>query len=247
MSTEMITLDERPAIAEQMVRLNDEAWPEFMHHDAIANRYWSVLMREFGEWQFALLEADEVVAVGHSLPVTWDGTSEGLPETWDAALEQGVTDGRQGRSANTLCASAAIVALEHRGRGLSEQVINGMKRLAAERGFRSLIVPVRPTWKVRYPLTPMERYVEWRRPDGAPLDPWLRVHWRLGGEVLRVAHCSMLIEGTVAEWEQWTGMAFPESGDYVVPGALQPVAVDRERDIGRYEEPNVWVHHRIGT
>ena len=42
-------------------------------------------------------------------------------------------------------------------------------------------------------------------------------------------------------------MAFPESGDYVVPGALQPVAVDRERDVGRYEEPNVWVRHRIGT
>ena len=199
MSVEMITLDESPALAQEMLRLNDEAWPEFMHHDAVARRYWPALTREIGECQFALLEADEVVAVGHSLPVTWDGTSEGLPETWDAALEQGITGRRQGRRANTLCAMAAIVAREHRGRRLSAEVIGGMKRLAAERGFGALIVPVRPTWKERYPLTPMERYVEWRRPDGAPLDPWLRVHWRLGGEVLRVAHCSMLIEGTVAE------------------------------------------------
>jgi hypothetical protein len=49
----------------------------------------------------------------------------------------------------------------------------------------------------------------------------------------------------VAEWEEWTGMAFPESGDYVVPGALVPVQIDRERDEGRYVEPNVWMRHAV--
>jgi hypothetical protein len=54
----------------------------------------------------------------------------------------------------------------------------------------------------------------------------------------------MDIPGTVAEWEEWTGMAFPESGEYVVPGALVPVTIDRERDQGRYVEPNVWMLHQ---
>jgi len=51
------------------------------------------------------------------------------------------------------------------------------------------------------------------------------------------------VSGSVAEWEAWTEMALPESGAYVVPGALAPVEIDRERDEGTYREPNVWMVH----
>ena len=54
---------------------------------------------------------------------------------------------------------------------------------------------------------------------------------------------SMVITGTVQEWETWTRMAFPESGAYVVPEALDLVAIDRERDTGVYLEPNLWMQH----
>ena len=40
-------------------------------------------------------------------------------------------------------------------------------------------------------------------------------------------------------------MRFPDSGPYVVSGALQPVMIDRDRDEGRYEDPNVWMHHPV--
>ena len=40
-------------------------------------------------------------------------------------------------------------------------------------------------------------------------------------------------------------MAFPESGDYVFPHCLAPLAVDREADAGEYWEPNVWMRHRV--
>ena len=40
-------------------------------------------------------------------------------------------------------------------------------------------------------------------------------------------------------------MRFPESGAYVVPGALQPVVMDLEQNYGVYEEPNVWMHHPV--
>jgi hypothetical protein len=55
----------------------------------------------------------------------------------------------------------------------------------------------------------------------------------------------MRVPGTVAQWEEWSGMAFPESGTYVVPDALVPVEIDREADLGVYVEPNVWMHHRL--
>jgi hypothetical protein len=76
--------------------------------------------------------------------------------------------------------------------------------------------------------------------------PDLRVHWRLGAEFVRVVPRTLVIAGRVADWEEWTGMRFPDSGSYVVPGALQPVQIDRERDEGRYEDPNVWMRHPGG-
>jgi hypothetical protein len=68
---------------------------------------------------------------------------------------------------------------------------------------------------------------------------------RLGAEFVAVASASMTIEGTVAGWESWTGMAFPESGAYVVPDALVPVEIDRDADRGLYVEPNVWMRHPL--
>jgi len=56
---------------------------------------------------------------------------------------------------------------------------------------------------------------------------------------------SMRITGSVAKWESWTRMRFPETGDYVLPAALATVHSDRGQDTGRYWEPNVWLVHRI--
>ena len=82
-----------------------------------------------------------------------------------------------------------------------------------------------------------------RDPDGTHLDPWMRTHKRLGAAVVKVAPESVVVTGTVAEWEKWAEMAFPESGSYVVSGALVPIEIARERDEGIYVEPNVWMVH----
>ena len=54
---------------------------------------------------------------------------------------------------------------------------------------------------------------------------------------------SLRITGTVADWEAWTDLPFPESGDYVFPGGLTTVHIDRPADRGTYWEPNVWLIH----
>jgi hypothetical protein len=67
----------------------------------------------------------------------------------------------------------------------------------------------------------------------------------LDAQIVKVADPSMVIESTIADWENWTQLRFPESGQYIVPGALNPIAIDRETDRGRYIEPNVWMRHAV--
>ncbi|MGH3147991.1 MAG: GNAT family N-acetyltransferase [Rubrobacter sp.] len=239
------TLAQRPDLESGVSSLPD-AFPEFMYHDAAVNRYWGDLFTDFAGFQVAVCDGEgEIVAAGHCIPVFWDGTVGGLPAGVDGVLERGVEGLELGRAPTVVSALLATVPHAYRGRGLSSVVLNAMKSVAAERGLWALIAPVRPTLKDRYPLIPMERYVRWEQAEGLPFDPWLRVHRRLGAEVLCVAPRSMVITGSISEWEQWSGMRFPENGAYVVPGALQPVVMDLERDLGSYEEPNVWMRHHV--
>ncbi len=242
----MFLYDERPELWEQIGDLSERIWPEYNLHGDVLNRYWGRLYEKFAEFQLVLCEdgADLVVAEGHTIPCAWDGTADRLPAGIDSVVEEGFA--ARDRHANTLCALAAEIVPEHRNRGLSIEVVRAMRRIAFEHGFRDLIAPVRPSLKERYPTTPIDRYALWKRDDGLPFDPWLRVHARLGGEILAVAGRSLKITGSLDEWEQWTGVQFPESGTYVFPAGLAPLDVDREANLGQYWEPNVWVRHRVG-
>ncbi len=243
----VITAADRPDLRERADEVTLLAWPEFMLHDP-ASRRWNEFYQRFPHFQFVLVDPkdDAVVAVGNSLPLLREGEPSDLPDTgWDWAITQGLSDNAEGRGPDTQCALQIVVSQDHRGKSISSEAVRTMKAIGQAQGFRRLIVPARPTLKSRYPLTPMDRYITWKDDTGLPFDPWLRVHARLGGRTAKVCPRSMRITGTVAEWEQWTGMAFPESGGYVVPGALVPVEIDRAADLGVYVEPNVWVVHDL--
>lgn len=218
-----------------------------MAHDVVADWLWPGLYRQFLPFQVAALDAGgAVVAVGNSLPLHWDGPFEDLPdEGWDWVMEKGFAD--HAANVKPTIASAVSIAIRQdwQGQGISGQLVQAMRAIAHANGLKALIAPVRPSLKHRYPLMPMEQYVTWRRPDGLPADPWMRVHARLGARVVKVCPRAMLIEGDIAEWQTWVGMEFPFSGTYVVPFALVPVEVDHALDRGRYVEPNVWMVHAL--
>jgi GNAT superfamily N-acetyltransferase len=234
---------ERPELDERWGEITRSAWPEFMHHDEVCNAHWESLFDRYGELQLLLLDGDEVAGVANAIPLRWDGSVEDLPGGVDGLLLRAQDERRRGLPPTAVSALLAVVSPESRGRGLSRMLLEGMRAAGAAQGLRPLLAPVRPTSKARYPLTPMERYCRWRREDGLLFDPWLRVHERPGAHVVGVAESSMRVRGSVTDWEGWAGMPFPESGDYVVPGALVPVRIDRERDEGLYVEPNVWMVH----
>jgi GNAT superfamily N-acetyltransferase len=239
----VVTVAERPELADRGDEATADVWPEYNRHGDLLAPGWGRMRRAFPDFELVLLDsrADEVLAQVHSLPVVWDGTVAGLPRGIDGVFEHAFDAG----APTTLCAMAVEIVPRRQGRGLARSALEALAALARDHGLRDVLAPVRPSWKERYPLVPIQRYASWARPDGLPFDPWLRVHARLGGEQLQTDPRSLRISGTVGEWEEWTAMAFPETGEYWFPHGLATVAIDRRSDSGRYWEPNVWLRHRV--
>jgi GNAT superfamily N-acetyltransferase len=241
------TLAEAPELTDASQQVIAEGWPAYVLATPVAAALWPRVLTEFADYQIVVIDqsSGSVVGTGHSLPLAWDGTVAGLPRGWDAAAEQAIADHDQGRAPSAAVGLSATVARSHQGRKLSRHIIQALRTTAAEHGHGALVLPVRPNRKSAYPLIPMESYVTWTTPEGLPFDPWLRVHVRLGAKILAVCPESMRITGTVRQWEEWAGMPLPGTGSYVVPDGLVPVQIDRDRDLGLYVEPNVWVHHDL--
>jgi GNAT superfamily N-acetyltransferase len=224
------------------------SWPEFMLHDPVANGHWHELFDRFEAYQFALMDknANRMAAMGNSLPFYWDKSLDELPEGgWDWVFLKAIEDHKNGIVPNIQSAIQVAILPEYQGQGLSTRMIQAMRAIGQSKGFTYLVAPVRPNEKSKYPLTSIDDYIKWTDNDGLPFDAWLRVHARLGGKIIKPCHEAMTIHGTCAQWEQWTGISFPQSGHYTIPGALNPIEVNVQNDQGIYIEPNVWMQHTL--
>jgi hypothetical protein len=207
---------------------------------------WHEFFDRFGKYQSIMVEqaVDRVVAMGHSMPFRWDHDLVDLPEEgWDWVFEKAVQDDKEGVLPNILAAVFVGVQENHKKHGLSRSILLSFQPTARQHGFESLVIPVRPNEKPNYPLIGIDDYIQWKNEAGMPLDAWLRIQVRAGGKFIKVCHRSKIVRGTRAEWESWTGIRFPQSGRYIVPGALEPIEMNIEKDEGIYVEPNVWMQH----
>jgi hypothetical protein len=227
-------------------KVSGDVWPEFMYHDTVANEHWMKLYEWFSPFQITLLNGEDVVAIANSMPYFWDKSYDELPdEGWDWALQKGVGDYQNGVKPNALNGLQISVNKKYLGQGISSIMLNEMKNLAIEHDLKHISLPVRPSLKEKYPLTPFAKYINWKNDNGFPIDPWLRVHMKFGGKIIKPCYKSMYIPGTIQAWQEWTGLLFFESGEYVIQGALNPVKMNLEKNLGEYFEPNVWVVHEI--
>lgn len=233
---------------DRAANISDASWPEFMLHDPVANENWHELFDRFIDYQFALMdtENDRMAAMGNSLPFHWDEDVTALPEGgWDWVFLKAIDDHKNGVTPNIQSAIQIAIHPDYQSQGLSSIMVQAMRGIANAKGFRYLVAPVRPNQKSRYPLTSMDDYIHWTTAGGLPFDAWLRVHARAGARILKPCHEAMTIRGTCEEWESWTGLVFPQSGEYYIPGALKPMTMDIEKDEGIYVEPNVWMVHEL--
>jgi GNAT superfamily N-acetyltransferase len=248
------TFAERPELRDRVFGGEiQSAVPEFMRHDPAGALYYADGMldeyREFGLVAIDPAEPDRPVARAFSVPFAFrDGTKgrDVLPDDgWDAVIRWGYEDRRTGRRTNAVSALEIMVAPRLQGRGVSRRMLGALRDNAGRLGFRDLYGPLRPTEKDKEPLTPFADYVARRRPDGEPHDAWIRTHVRAGAEIVKIAPRSMVAAGTIAEWREWTGLPFDQSGPAIVPGALSPIHVSLEQDHAVYVEPNLWVRHPL--
>jgi GNAT superfamily N-acetyltransferase len=225
-----------------------DSWPEFMMHDPVADENWNELFDRFNEYQFALLDTENgrMAAMANSLPFYWDQPLEELPEGgWDWVFLKAIEDHKSGVTPNIQSAIQINIHPHYQSQRLSARMVQAMGAIGRSKGFKHLVAPVRPNQKSNYPLTSIDDYIKWTTDEGLPFDAWLRVHARLGGRIIKPCHEAMTIRGTRAQWEAWTKMKFPQSGQYVVPGALNPIEMNIEKDEGIYIEPNVWMAHPL--
>jgi hypothetical protein len=241
---DIVTTCERPDLKDEADEAFRVKWPEFLFpHDPIMKRYEAQVAEFFPQYDVLLLEEGRVIAGGWGVAIRWDGTVEDLPEGYDAAMARAVEGHQNGIAATTLTYMTVAVVNGRTKQGLAGKVLTALRERGVEAGLSHVIAPVRPTLKSSYPLTAMATYATWTGPDGLSVDPWIRSHQRMGATVLAPAPRSMVITGTVAQWESWTGMVFPETGRYVVPDALGLVDINRAQDAGTYIEENLWVQH----
>ena len=248
------TLAEQPELRAQVFSAEfAAAVPEFLRHDPAAALYYADrALDRYLDFALAAVDRDQpdrVIARAFSVPFAYrDGTPgrNELPDGgWDAVIRWADADWRAGRRATVVSALEIMVLPPYRGRGVAALMLSELLTNTWMRGFGDLYAPLRPTDKHREPDVPFADYVARTRSDGLPHDAWVRAHVRVGGRVVKVAPCSMMIGGTVAEWRRWTGLDLAHSGETVVSGALSPVHVSLEQDHAVYVEPNLWVHHRV--
>lgn len=252
----MITIDgytiqshaEDPTLRDKSYQDFLASWPRFMQRTRVPMKLRELVVQLAPEFQFFLQDdIGNIVGICRSIPMYWPGTAELLPVGYDEARARAIRDLQDGKSMNTLLALSITIPARFRSKGLSSIAIRAMKEICKVHHLKYIIVPVRPSLKVNYPLTPIADYVKWTTDDGFPFDPWLRTHIRLGAKVLGCSPKSMTYEGTIKEWESWTELRFPQSGEYIIAGGGSPLKIDRESNNGTYYDPNVWVAYSLGT
>ncbi len=241
------TLADRPDLFEAVFSIpyDPRDGAAFMqHHEVAVLTCAERLRRRWPDHVIAILDHGSPVARAVTVPFAADCDGRCLFPAggWEQVNIWAAEDAMDDRPVDTMVALEIAVDPERRGQGLSNLALAAVTANAARLGLR-LVAPVRPIGKADYPNMSMDDYVARTRPDGLPADPWLRAHVRAGGTFVTTAPCSATVAAKLDDWRAWTGLPFDTSGNVSVPGALAPVVVVLERNLGIYVEPNAWFRY----
>jgi hypothetical protein len=246
MKYQVVSFKERPDLYDIQDEICHKAFPIFLYGSEAAVNSWDKMIEYYEEYQLLLLYEDKIVCVFNCMPMNLDFSDENLPEeAFNWGLEKGIKDFEDGKEIDAAMGVQIIIPKEYQGKGISSTAVVEIKSMCVKMGIRKLIIPIRPTLKSKYPINDMDNYINWKNENGLPFDPWLRVHVKQKGKIIGTCINALEIKGTVEQWEKWTNMKFPTSGMYVVEGALCPININRENNLGTYNEPNVWVSYEI--
>lgn len=221
-----------------------DAFPDIILCSKVIEKYWDRVERYFPSYQmFLQSEEGELLGFMNAIPLSWNHPLEELPdEGWDWMLEKGVLDYERKIVPNTLGGLQIIVLSSHLGKGYSSLLISAAKRLFYEKEFDNFIIPIRPTFKSKYPEMKMDDYIDMKL-DGKIYDPWIRTHLKGGAEIISICTKAMHIRGDLPFWEKMMNKKIDRSGAYIVEGALNLVDISIENNTGVYHEDNIWISY----
>ena len=220
------------------------AFPKIILCSKVIENYWDRVESYFPECQLFLIDdSNQLLGFVNSLPLHWDRPLSTLPDQgWDWMLEKGISDYENAILPNTLGGLQIIVTKDHRGKGYSKVLISEAKATVAKLGFAHFVIPIRPTFKDRFPNMKMTDYIQ-KQENGKTYDPWIRTHMKSGAEIIRVCAKAMRIDGDIEFWKGLTDQNIEEEGDYIISGALNPVRIDPRNNYGVYFEDNIWIRY----
>jgi len=198
-------------------------------------------------------DASKSRLIGHGIAtrIEWNGNPRQLPRGWQGAVRECFQNhaGKQNRC-NTHVGLFIKVEDEHRGHQWAERILEEMKRVGRSSGLSTLVIPLRlpKHYEREYAELPIERLADLRRDDGEHLDHWLRLHLRLGAEIIGFSNASHQHAMNLDDFtRQFECGSLDGTGYHLVAqhGEWYRAFVDLERDFALINQSCVWVRHRL--
>ncbi|MBN1799715.1 MAG: GNAT family N-acetyltransferase [Spirochaetales bacterium] len=221
-------------------------WPKIMLNSKVAKKYWNKLEKYFPHYQIFLLNRNnDVIGFSNTIPFYWDKRIMRLPDNgWDWLINKGIDDYEKQLKPNCLGGLQVGISKEYQGKGYSKIIINEVLNICKTNGYRYFAIPIRPTYKYRYPLIPMKKYIKWKM-ETKIFDPWLRTHINCGAKIIKICKKSMTFTGSIKDWKEWSGMDIIGNEKYIIEGALKPVSMNVKKNKGVYYDENIWICYEI--
>ncbi len=241
--------DEQFQLGEESTLLTQLTWPNYLVEPSDIpepSLEFSIseaeLLRRMPTWGIRRKGDGTLIANASAVLISADVKSDALPAAgWRFAME---AFGKNEKP-NCLCLLAANIHPAYRRQGLAALLLKKGKEIASSRGLDYMIGPVRPTAKSEFPELSMTEYLIKKNEAGETYDPWLRLHLRLGAELLNICEQSVIIQASAEKWREWTKQKLTSSGKYTLPQGLAPLDLDISKNLGIYKEPNVWVRYTL--
>lgn len=221
--------------------------PRYLKYDQIKNRYWNTIYKAFPTNQFFVFDSNTLVAVINCVPLhlTKNEYVNLSEDGWRWALEKSFEDRERSLEPNFLCCLSIKTNKDYSQRELYQYIIQELKTSALEQKYQAIISPVRPSMKQFYPLQDITNYAQWINNSGLPYDTNIRTHVKNGAVILKTCSKSLQVEGSIAQWESWTGFTFQTTGEYTLTKALTTLKINVELNKGYYNEPHIWMLYRL--
>jgi hypothetical protein len=209
---------------------------------------WIVLVRSSGSGS---RRQSRLVAHGLACRAPWNGNPCDLPGGWQGVVRLSYENHlEQKQPDDTLVGLFIKVEEEFRDQGWAGHVVAAMKELGSRCGLSRLIIPLRlPTrYERRYSTMPFEEFASLRRETGDYRDHWLRLHVRLGAQIIGYCNTSHQHAMNVGDFHQQFEAERCETNGYVSArrnGEWYHAYVDLERDCVVISEGCVWVQHML--